>query len=345
MKTKTITISEFGEFSLIDRLEEILPRAERSDLLVGIGDDCAVVKIEPDRALLLTCDIQVQDRHFQLENISSYQLGRRALAVNLSDIAAMGGQPLYALVSLGLPPHYPLADYEALFQGMRDELKSYNALIIGGNLAQTEKKLIIDITLIGEVHPDYYVERKGAREGDKIYITGQVGASAAGFYILQKYGIKHSQEFQSLVEAHLQPRPRIEIGQKLAQKKLVSAMIDVSDGIASDLYHICRMSGVGAEIELEAIPVPKQLQNVAQVCQQAEKNLILHSGEDYELLFTTRAEIQEAEIKDIGLEYGVPISCIGHIIPQSQGYLIIERDGQRNPLRPAGWDHFKSKTK
>lgn len=345
MRKNTTTISEFGEFSLIERLQQILPQSTGSELLLGIGDDCAVVKIEPDRALLLTCDIQVQDRHFLLQNISAYQLGRRAMAVNLSDIAAMGGRPLYALVSLGLPPHYSVSDYEALFQGMRDELKSFKALIIGGNLAQTEQKLIIDITLTGDVHPDHYIERKGASVGDKIYVTGQVGASAAGFYILQKYGVKYPREYQSLVEAHLQPHPRVEIGQRLAQNQLASAMIDISDGIASDLYHICRMSGVGAEIELDAIPIPQKLSKVARVCQQTEENLILHSGEDYELLFTTRPEIPEAEFREIGLDYGVPISCIGRIITQSNGYLIIEKNGQRNPLQPGGWDHFKSKRK
>ncbi len=343
MKNKSIPISEYGEFSLIERLHHILPKTERKDLLVDIGDDCAVIRIDPNRALLLTCDIQVQDRHFQLENTGVYQLGRRAMAVNLSDIAAMGGIPLYALVSLGLPPELQVDDYETLFKGMRDELKEFQAFIVGGNLAQTEKKLVIDITLVGEVHPFHFVERGGAQIGDQIYVTGEVGASAAGFHILQKYGSDYPERFRSLVEKHRQPQPRISVGQKLAQKKLASAMIDISDGVASDLYHICQMSQVGAEIMFDQLPLPEQLEEVSKFCHVPEHDLSLHSGEDYELLFTVKSEVSEEKLKAIAEECGVLVTHIGRIVPQNQGYSLIDKNRTRIPLQPRGWDHFKEK--
>jgi thiamine-monophosphate kinase len=342
MKKKSLPISEYGEFSLIERLHHILPKTSREDMLVDIGDDCAVIQVDQERALLLTCDIQVQDRHFQLENTNSYQLGRRAMAVNLSDIAAMGGRPLYALVSLGLPPDLEVDDYDTLFEGMRDELKEYQAFIIGGNLAQTEKNLVIDITLVGEVHPFHFVERKGAEISDQIYLTGEVGTSAAGFTILQKYGSNYPEGFGSLVEKHRQPQPRITVGQKLSQRQLVSAMIDVSDGIASDLYHICQKSQVGAEIMFAQLPFPEKLSEVSKLCHVSVQDLILHSGEDYELLFTVKSTVSEQELKTMGQECEVPFTHIGKIVEQNQGLSLIDEKGNRIPLQPRGWDHFKA---
>lgn len=343
MKEKLELISEYGEFSLIERLHHLLPKTINKDVLVDIGDDCAVVQVDPNRALLLTCDIQVQDRHFRLENTGVYQLGRRTMAVNLSDIAAMGGRPLYALVSLGLPPDLQVNDYERLFEGMRDELKEFQAFIIGGNLAQTEKELVIDITLVGEVHPSHFVERRGARIGDRIYLTGEVGASAAGFYLLQKYGPAYPNKFEALVEKHRLPQARIALGQKLAQQKMASAMIDVSDGIASDLYHICQMNRVGAEIVFDQLPLPAQLAEVSELCHIDRHKLCLHSGEDYELLFTVKSDVSEEELKSIGQECEVPVTHIGEIVAQNQGYSLIDEKKTRIPLQPRGWDHFKVK--
>jgi len=342
MKKKSQPISEYGEFSLIDRLHQILPKTDHKDILVDIGDDCAVIQVDQNRALLFTCDIQIQNRHFQLQNTTAYQLGRRAIAVNLSDIAAMGGTPLYALVSLGLPPDLEVEDYEILFEGMRDELKEFHAFIIGGNLAQTEKNLVIDISLIGEVHPYHFVERKGAQVGDQVYVTGEVGTSAAGFYVLQKYGTDYPENFQALVEKHRQPQPRITIGQKLAQKKMASAMIDVSDGIASDLYHICQMSQVGAEIIFDQLPFPDKLREVSKLCHVSVQDLILHSGEDYELLFTMNSTVSEQDLKTIVQECGIPLTHIGKIVGQNQGLSLIDEMKKRIPLLPRGWDHFKA---
>ncbi|NIW43723.1 MAG: thiamine-phosphate kinase, partial [Gammaproteobacteria bacterium] len=176
MFTAIKTVGEMGEFALIDRLQRILPKNLGETVIHGVGDDTAVIGIDDHRALLITCDIQVEDRHFRLKYISPYQLGQRAMAVNLSDIAAMGGTPTYALVSLGLPNSFPLNAYDQLFEGMKDELSIYSSAIVGGNLARTEDKLIIDITLLGEISRNQVITRSGAQEGDRIFVTGTLGA-------------------------------------------------------------------------------------------------------------------------------------------------------------------------
>ncbi|HEX9971295.1 MAG TPA: thiamine-phosphate kinase, partial [bacterium] len=229
------TVADIGEFGLIDRIQKILPKANHKDLVVGIGDDTAVIRIDEHRAMVITCDIQVENQHFRFKNISPFQLGRRAMAVNLSDIAAMGGQPTFALVSLGFPKSFPLSNFDELFRGMKDQLAEFSAQIIGGNLSNTEKDLIIDITLMGEISLIQLLTRSGARHGDRIFVTGKLGESGAGFYVLEEYGKDCPKEFNALVQKHLQPIPRIAAGQRIVQSGFATAMIDVSDGIASDL--------------------------------------------------------------------------------------------------------------
>ncbi|MBN2367067.1 MAG: thiamine-monophosphate kinase, partial [Calditrichaeota bacterium] len=205
MKPGDKLVSQTGEFNLIDRIRNIFPATVHSDILVGMGDDTAVLRLDDDRVLLVTCDIQIEDRHFRQDFISAYQLGRRSIAVNISDIAAMGGKPTFALASLGLPEGMTVREYDNLFQGMRDELQQHGAALIGGNLARSENKLIVDITLLGEVSKSGYVTREGAREGDGVYVTGVVGASGSGLEVLKKFGQNYPEKYRQLVEAHLLP--------------------------------------------------------------------------------------------------------------------------------------------
>lgn len=340
MNNKIQTVSDIGEFALIDRIQKILPSVKNERVLVAIGDDTAVIRISDERALLVTCDIQVEDQHFRLNNMTHYQLGRRAIAVNLSDIAAMGGKPTFALVSLGLPRLFPLPDFENLFKGMRDQLAEFSAIIIGGNLSKTESKLIIDITMMGEVTSGQYLTRGGARTGDRIFVTGTVGASGAGFHVLTKFGNEYPPEFRYLVEKHLQPIPRVEIGEELARAGFATAMIDLSDGIASDLYHICKMSDVGGEIYQEKLPLPENINKVASLTRKAVLHFALHSGEDYELLFTAKPNIPDSLIHSIAKKTGVPITEIGKIQSKSSGYVSVDNQGRRIPIQPKGWDHF-----
>lgn len=334
------SVADIGEFGLIDRIQKILPEAKHEDVLIGIGDDTAVIKIDAHRAWLVTCDIQVEDQHFRLQHISPYQLGRRAMAVNLSDIAAMGGKPTFALVSLGFPKSLPLSDFENLFKGMGDQLAEFSAIIIGGNLSNTESKMIIDITLLGEVSPKQFLTRSGAKAGDRIFVTGNLGASGAGFYLLEKYGKNYPTEFDELVQSHRQPIPRIQIGQRIAQSSWGTAMIDLSDGLASDLNHICKMSSVGAEIYQYQIPLPDNIFKASALTNHLPLQLALHSGEDYELLFAARPEIPNSLLNSIIKDTGVPITEIGRILPADCGYYIIDRQSEKSPIQPKGWDHF-----
>lgn len=340
MKETRQTVADIGEFGLIDRIQRIVPKARHNDLMIGIGDDTAVIRIGDRRAMVITCDIQVENQHFRRKNISPYQLGRRAMAVNLSDIAAMGAQPTFALVSLGFPKSFPLADFDDLFKGMKGQLAEFSANIIGGNLSSSESGVIIDITMMGEIASNQVLTRSGAKPGDRIFITGSPGESAAGFYILEKYGKNYPNEFAALVRKHLQPIPRIEAGRRIAQAGFATAMIDTSDGIASDLNHICVMSKVGAEIFQEKIPLPEGIHKVATISGKSVSQLSLHSGEDYELLFTAKPETPDALIDSIAQDNGVAITEIGKITTTKSGFRMIDRNGRSIPIQPKGWDHF-----
>lgn len=340
MTTHLKTIAQIGEFPLIERIKKIIPQADHQDVYPGIGDDTAVIKISPQKWLLATCDIQIEDIHFRLKHISAYQLGCRAAAVNLSDIASMGGTPKYALVSLGLPPDTEVHQFDEFFTGMGEELAKYSAFIIGGNLAHSARRLIIDIFLLGEVSPDMILLRSGARAGDRIFVTGTLGASAAGFYVLEKFGKDFPDEYSHLVTAHLQPIPKIEVGQRIARSGYATAMIDLSDGIASDLKHICDSSGVGAALVEEDIPVSDQMETVAAMASKTGLELALHGGEDYELLFTMKADTPAEVIEQIAAETQTEISEVGRIVPAEEGYYLMTTANERISLQPKGWDHF-----
>lgn len=335
------TVGEVGEFKLIERIQQLLPQTIHPDLTLGIGDDTAVIKIDENRSLLITCDIQVENQHFRLNNIDPGQLGRRAMAVNLSDIAAMGGQPTFALISLGLPKSFPANDFECLLQGMRDQLAEFSAMIIGGNLSNTEKDLIIDITLLGEVKSRQFITRSGAKPGDRIFVTGHPGASAAGYWTLEKFGRTVPAELSHLVQKHLQPIPRIRAGQRIAQSGFTTAMIDVSDGIAGDLHHICEQSRVGAEVYQRCLPLPEGIQQVSAFSGKSVIELALQSGEDYELLFTVKPETSISAIDAITAETGVPITEVGKILPKDAGYFLVDSENNRLKLQTKGWNHFR----
>ena len=260
-------VGEVGEFPLIDRIRKILPAAGHKDLLVDIGDDTAVIRIDRRRALLVTCDIQVEGRHFRFEHITPYQLGRRSMAVNLSDIGAMGGKPTYALVSLGLPADFPVKSYDRLFEGMRDELQPHGARIVGGNLAQTRDFLVVDVTLLGEADLSRVLTRGGACVGDRIFVTGKVGASGAGFQVLAARGKRYPPRYRDLVMRHLLPTPRVDLGRRIAQAGIATAMIDLSDGVAGDLHHVCTRSGVGARLHEDRLPIPERIGEIAATSQ------------------------------------------------------------------------------
>ncbi len=339
-------ISDIGEFGLIDRIAAMLPASPR-DVVVGIGDDVAVLRAGGPELLLATCDAQVEGVHFLRSTITPYQLGRKIIAINASDIAAMGGNPAWALVSMALPPDTEVSFVDELYRGMREELQRAGAAIVGGNLSRTRTQMVIDLSLLGRVHPEHLILRKGARPGDAILVTGWLGDSRAGLEVIGHPGIAIPEDVRHRVmERHLTPVPRVKEGQALGRSGLVHAMADVSDGLVGDIGHICRASRVGAEIDIESLPVSPQCRAVAHATGGSPEQWALSGGEDYELLFTTAPESAAEACGVVEALTGAPCRVVGRIMGEEPLVVIRHRDGRREVLstEAAGWDHFRGST-
>ncbi|MDZ7336013.1 MAG: thiamine-phosphate kinase [candidate division KSB1 bacterium] len=338
------TVSDIGEFGLIARLQRFIPKFVPSGVITGIGDDAAVIRLDDQREILVTCDIQIEGQHFRSNHLSRYQLGRRAAAVNLSDIAAMGGKPLCALTSLAFPQSLPLVDFDDLYRGICDQLAEFSAAIIGGNLAQSDCGLIIDITLIGMVEFGQFLLRSGAKPNDRIFVTGPLGASAAGFAILEHYGPAFPKQFDPLVQKHLQPIPRIAAGQMLAQCGFATAMIDISDGLAGDLQHILAASQVGAELYQYRIPLPDLLLQACELVNCSVWDIVLYGGEDYELLVTMKPETPDALLATIAQQCNISLFEIGCVRAPEAGCFLIDSKGKKISIEAKAWDHFSHRS-
>jgi len=303
------------------------------NLVAGIGDDCAVWRSEP-LPYLAKVDCQVQGIHFNLDILSWEDLGWKALAVNLSDIAAMGGSPRYALVSLGLPLNTEVEEVVALYRGILELARQTGTAIVGGNMSSSPM-IFVDINVIGTTgNPaGRYLTRSGAQPGDMIAVTGWLGTAAGGLAMLTRR-LEFPNDISScLRKAFCRPEPRLAEG-LLFQKKGVITAIDISDGLVADLKHICDASRVGAVVQIEHLPIRDELRAAF-----GTEALImaLSGGEDYQLLFTASPEI----IDLIKLESAYPITVIGEIVPENPGEVIlINQEGKRFQLDRTGWDHF-----
>lgn len=333
-------VRDLGEFGLIDRIARSLP-PPGPGIVVGIGDDVAVLR-SSDRYLLATCDIQVEGVHFLREKITPYQLGRKAVAINVSDIAAMGGVPRYLLVSLVLPKETEVEFVDGLYEGLREECGRWSAEIVGGNMAHSPGGVIVDLFLLGEVEPERLLRRSGARVGDRVLVTGTLGDSAAGLALLLRPEATAPDIHREFVlRRHLTPAPRLWEGRAIARSGLATAAIDVSDGLASDIGHICETSGVGVRLWADAIPVSDAARAIAAAVGADLLEWALFGGEDYELLFTAPADRAEDLAHWVREETGTPVSIIGEVVPADQGMTLVQADGSALPLRKGGWDHFR----
>ncbi|MBN2527835.1 MAG: thiamine-phosphate kinase [Deltaproteobacteria bacterium] len=328
----------FGEFELIRRLTKGRG-IERDDVLKSVGDDAAVIE-ETDRCLLFTCDAQVAGVHFLMERIPPFTLGQRIAAVNLSDIAAMGGQPLWALCSLLLDKKVATAFYEAVYEGLYDELNRFRVQLIGGNTARSGAGVIADLFVAGEAKKDGVLFRSGARVGDVVCVTGTLGASAAGLHILMnaKDGIS---AHPKLVERHFRPTPRVAEGQALAASGVVTACMDISDGLLQDASHIAVASDVQIVIDETLVPVSVELQQFAHALGLDGVVMALTGGEDYELMFTTSESDVRQLMQDVWNATGTAVTVVGRVVAADDAQKrVITASGRYWNLEKMGFDHL-----
>jgi thiamine-monophosphate kinase len=332
-----VVVVPIAEKAMIAQIRRLAKLARNPAVQAGIGDDCAVLRLLPSRGrgrggendTLVTTDFSLEGIHFQRDWHSAESVGHRCLARGLSDIAAMGGEPVAAFLSLALPRKLQQSWVGRFARSLVSLAERYGVTLAGGDTAESPNGVLADIVVVGTVPRGKAVLRSGARPGDFIYVSGELGGSAAAVWQMPKKSGRKLNPRQ--YPRHFFPEPRIELGRVLRRKGLASAMIDTSDGLSTDLAHVCEESGVGAELHAEAIPRA----SVGKPAREVDLKFALHGGEDYELLFTAPAGKRvPSRIA------GIPITHIGHITRQRKIFLRNER-GNRHELEPLGWEHFR----
>jgi thiamine-monophosphate kinase len=339
--------SQKTEFDFIDSLRQRVASAslKSESLIAGIGDDAAVFRGSAGKETVITADLLVEDVDFRRTTTPPYLLGHKALAVSLSDIAAMGARPLWSLISIGVPEDVWQTDYvERLYDGLLNLANRYGVQLIGGDTSRTHENIVIDSVVTGECATGMAVMRSGASAGDQIFVTGSLGAAAAGLRLIergahlaeQNLGDEDSQKLDHILLRQLRPEPRVGWGIVLGEERLATAMIDLSDGISSDLNRLCTAGSVGALIDSASLPIDNY---VTELCGRRALDplqLALHGGEDFELLFTVKPKDVSRLPRRVD---GVEIKRIGEITNASDGVKIAE--GARTwELKPGGWKHF-----
>ena len=327
-------LSRLGEFGLIERVRRATPKSR--GVLLGIGDDAAWVANKTG-SCLITSDILIEGVHFNLEWTSLFDLGYKTLAVNLSDIAAMGGIPAYLILSLGIPPKFDSADIDEFYRGMRSLAAQSGVALVGGDTSIAES-LFISACLIGHA-PFRPVTRGGAKLGDDIYVTGTLGDSALALNLLRNKAKQTKRgPVKYLLSRHHRPTARLTAGALLARERLATAMIDVSDGLLQDLSHICRASRIGALVWEDKLPLSSDYRALTGT--DGTRNA-LSGGEDYELLFCARRR-DRPRIENLAKRAGVGIPRIGICVSQRRGIKVLDPSGKPLAIRSEGHDHFKS---
>lgn len=340
MEQKDTEISTLGEFGLIDRLTEgLTPRQEST--VKGVGDDAAVMRYG-DKDVLVTTDMLLEGVHFDLTYVPLKHLGYKAAVVNFSDIYAMNGTPRQITVSLGISKRFTVEHIEALYSGIRLACEIYGVDIVGGDTCSSRQGLVISITCIGDVDKDKAVSRYGAKDTDLICVSGDLGAAYMGLQLLEREKVASigQKDFKPkfegkeyLVERQLKPEARKDIVAELAKEGIVpTSMIDISDGLSSEILHLCTRSHTGCRIYEDRIPIDYQ---TAVMAEELGMNLVtaaLNGGEDYELLFTVPLAMHEK------MEHFPGVKMIGHITKEDMGCALVTRDGGEIPLRAQGWN-------
>ncbi len=318
---------------------------DNKDLVRGIGDDCAVIKKDRDRFWLVTMDTLVESVHFNLDWHPPDKLGRKSVTVNASDIAAMGGTPLFLFLSLGLPPDFHTEWLELFSKGLAESCEEYGCFLAGGDTVRSSGGILITLTVIGEIAAHQVLYRNGAQAGDNIWVSGSLGNSAAGLELFRSGRIEEAGTGGIiLAEHHLNPHAQLRLGHLLAQSGQVNSMMDLSDGLATDLAHLCNESGKGAVIYSELLPAKDELKSTARLLGKDYLQWMLAGGEDYELIFTVPDEHTD-KIMGAAESWEVALTKIGHI-EEEKGVRLIQGspDQQMAPavdISYIGFDHFR----
>jgi len=328
------TVSLCTERELIARLQALLPPTP-SWMPVGIGDDAAVVEPERNRLEVLSVDSIVEGIHFDRTFVPADAIGHRALAVNLSDLAAMGAAPRLALLAMALPPSLPLDDFDAIGAGFCALAAAHRLHLAGGNLTQSPGPLMLDVTVVGTVKRRQALTRSGARPGDAVYVSGAIGRARAGLMLLRDAG--HPHESGSLSSAYLRPDPRVRLGLALGRNRIASACIDLSDGLSDGVHRIAEASGVGITIDAASVPIDPDARRVFDTRGGQALAETIAGGDDYELLFTVKHRMGRA-LTAAARQTGVTLTRIG--VCTADRAVLLRRDGVDAPLPLAGYSHF-----
>ena len=316
--------------------------ASAPDLIQGIGDDCAVFGTPEAGQWLITTDTLVDSVHFDRDWHPPELLGRKSIAVNFSDIAAMGGRPRFVLLSLCLPQDLEAEWLQRWLSGVSAILAEQGCVLIGGDTVRG-RELVISVTVLGEAEGNQILYRTGARPGDTVYVSGPLGSAAAGLALFQRAKLdgRHPEQWpqwQDLLDAHLNPRPLVKLGQQLGASGWVTAMQDVSDGLATDLAHICQESGTGSVLYADRLPVLSVIDSAALFLKKDRLDLLLKGGEDYQLLFTVRSGREKELEARLLTELNHQIYPVG-TITGGQGVLLEKKDGSRHDITFQGYEH------
>ena len=331
----TLTVADIGERALIAHVKARVSMP--SWVVIGPGDDAAVIRPERGAFDVLTTDALVDGVHFDRRFVPPDAIGHRALAANLSDLAAMGASPRAALLSLALPPSLDVTDFEQLVDGVLAVAATYKVTLIGGNITQTSGPLTVDITAIGSVKPRKILTRAGARPGDEVYVTGALGEAAVG---LQRLRFAGAEAADPCVVRYLRPQPRVRAGMLLGRNRAASSCMDVSDGLADCVRQVAEASGVGMTLDANKIPTPAEVREAQERREQDPLEPALSGGDDYELFFTVRPA-HRGRLRAVCQHLGdLPITRIG-VVTKGQELLVRDENGTRPLPTTYGYEHFK----
>nr|WP_320049458.1 thiamine-phosphate kinase [uncultured Desulfuromonas sp.] len=332
-KTTLTSLAETGEFGLIERIKR---QAHQCDsVLLNIGDDCSATHIPEGKVLLTSKDLLIEEIHFRRCWTDMYSLGRKSAAVNLSDIAAMGGTPHHLYLGVGLPADLSLTELDNFSRGFLDEVEQAGACLCGGDTCRSPDTLIISVTVQGSISSTEMISRKTAQEGEALFVSGTLGDSSLALALLQRG--ENPSDFLS--QRHHRPTPRLALGQALAQQGIATSMIDISDGLLSDLSHILKQSGLGAHIDQQQIPLSNDVRTHLRHHPEDEE-FILQGGEDYELLFSAPSCCSDA-IEALSHRLNLPLTRIGTLLNADQGLTLVQLNGQEKQVEAKGFNHFR----